>query len=650
MAINLIARSSQLSRLQVVEFVSALSNSTETIDLDFNTKWAETPGDRDKKTSLTAQNLPVDFFTKDLDEAVLNADADISIHSAKDLPFPLAPGLIVGALLAPAARGDSLVSRNGLTLEQLPAGAIVGTSSHSRKSQLLELRPDVKAKDIRGTIEERIKQCEDGTFDAVIIASCALDRLGLQNKRSQELPFKTHPLQGYLAAVIRKDDIKSRQLLWNVDHRRQLGTVYLSGAGPGGIENMTQAALSAVRNADVLIYDDLADPEILDENPTAIKLYVGKRKGSHYASQDDINELMYNHALSGETVCRLKGGDPLIYGRAGEEADYLRSRMIRTEIIPGISSSQLAAAENKLALTYRNRSPRFITQSGHRALELQDGIDTLALYMGASKKEDMRDHLLNQGYDPEAPVLLARSVGRLNGTSEFTTVQNLAESKAESPLMMLTGGSIHHSGSQLKYLYTGTNRFRIHSPYGLVSWSLIKQEHVYNVQLPDENGYDAVIFTSRQAVHLFVRRFGRPDKKAVIALGKSTAFELKKSGVKVHHVAAYPEADAVSKFIESKTQALAYQAFLYPCSALSANSIQKNKKVISFPFYTSVPLAKKVPDFSLFDGIVFTSPSTVDAFFALEASVDFTHLHVLAMGRVTKSRLHEKGVKNVQTL
>lgn len=119
-----------------------------------------------------------------------------------------------------------------------------------------------------------------------------------------------------------------------------MGKVYLTGAGPGEVELLTVKALRVIREADVIIYDRLANPDILKEAKNGCEfVYVGKEDGRHIMPQDDINETIYQNALKTENVVRLKGGDPFVFGRGGEEAAYLQERGVKFEIIPGITSA-----------------------------------------------------------------------------------------------------------------------------------------------------------------------------------------------------------------------------------------------------------------------------------------------------------------------
>lgn len=182
-------------------------------DVAFGLTMIETKGDKDKKTSLYLQS-DSDFFTFEIEQALLRGEIDAAVHSAKDLEPNIPDGLAIAALTKSVSRYDCLASREGFTLDKLPEGSCVGTSSKNRKESLLLYRRDLVAKDIRGNIEERLDQLDKGLFDAIIVAEAALIRLGCQHRISQRIPFdviEPHPLQGRLAVQIRKDseDLKS---------------------------------------------------------------------------------------------------------------------------------------------------------------------------------------------------------------------------------------------------------------------------------------------------------------------------------------------------------------------------------------------------------------------------------------------------------
>ena len=244
------------------------------------------------------------------------------LHSAKDLPRQQSP-LKLWTLLAPSQpqQTDSLVS-GSLSLEQLPSGAKVGTSSPSRKQQVLAQRPDIEIVSLRGTIEERIARVDSGELDAVIVATCALERLGLD--LGHPLPFHVHPLQGYLALVGRSQvDPAIAERLKQLDARQSWGSVTLLGAGAGKPGLLTLEGQHSLLQADVIFYDALVSQELLALTPSAKKIYVGKRRNDHSVQQSEISRQLWYTARQGKQVVRLKGGDALLFARAAEELQAL---------------------------------------------------------------------------------------------------------------------------------------------------------------------------------------------------------------------------------------------------------------------------------------------------------------------------------------
>ena len=175
----------------------------------------DTYGDKDKVTPIS-EIEGTDFFTREIDEALLKNEIDFAVHSAKDLPDESRDDLVTPAVTSSIDSFDALVSKSGLTLDKLPEGARIGTSSLRRKAQLKEYRKDFEIVDIRGNIEERLQRLDNMDLDAIVIAACGLIRLGLSHRITQRIPLeilKPHPLQGSLAIVVRATDLKLVKLL-----------------------------------------------------------------------------------------------------------------------------------------------------------------------------------------------------------------------------------------------------------------------------------------------------------------------------------------------------------------------------------------------------------------------------------------------------
>lgn len=234
------------------------------------------------------------------------------------------------------------------------------------------------------------------------------------------------------------------------------GRVLLVGAGPGDPELLTLKALRALKAADVVLYDRLAGTGVLDHARREAELIpVGKAKGRHSVTQDKIQELMIERARAGDTVVRLKGGDPLVFGRAGEEIDALREAGIAVEIIPGITASLAAAASLQIPLTHRDISHSVTFVSGHEAggeepsfehldlAALAGGENTLLVYMGVSTAGLIAGRLLDDGWKPDCPVIAVENASRDNERRVATTLAELAAHperlELKSPAVLIFG-------------------------------------------------------------------------------------------------------------------------------------------------------------------------------------------------------------------
>lgn len=209
-------RTSPLALRQVEEVLGVLRKFYPVIKAEIVSM--DTYGDKDRNTPVS-ETEGSDFFTREIDEALLKDKIDFAVHSAKDLPDRLAPGLRVAAITKSIDPFDVLVSKDNLKLEELPANAKVGTSSLRRKTQLKKFRSDFQIVDIRGNIEERLRLLDDNelrvtshgsrNLNAIVIAAAGLLRLGLDHRITQRIPFyilEPHPLQGRLAIVTREDN------------------------------------------------------------------------------------------------------------------------------------------------------------------------------------------------------------------------------------------------------------------------------------------------------------------------------------------------------------------------------------------------------------------------------------------------------------
>jgi uroporphyrin-III C-methyltransferase len=199
---------------------------------------------------------------------------------------------------------------------------------------------------------------------------------------------------------------------------RKSGKVYLIGAGPGDPQLLTLKAAKAMATSDVIVYDYLVNPEVLVHARQGVELiYVGKRAGHHATSQSEINRILIERARRGEMVARVKGGDPFIFGRGGEEAEALAEAGIEWEVIPGVSSGVAAAAYAGIPLTHRGYASSVSFITGHesnksgRAVDWSaaaQAADTLVIFMCAETIADIARCLVLAGRDPLTPVAIVR--------------------------------------------------------------------------------------------------------------------------------------------------------------------------------------------------------------------------------------------------
>ena len=578
--IRVIARGSRLSRLQVEE---VFKNFPE---LAYEIKYLESYGDKNQQISLLNGEAPADIFTRELDDAIRQGDADIAIHSAKDLPYPLPEDIEVIALFPAFDTTDSLVSRDHKKLAELPAGSIIGTSSPLRKKGLNELRPDLTIKGIRGCIEERVQQVKDGKYDAAIVATCALKRLGMEDEIAEVLPFPTHPLQGFLAITGKKVKSEERRMknqnaesssaseqensslftlrssLKNLLNSQ--GSVSLVGFGPGDPDLLTIKAAKAIDAADIIFYDDLIDDSYLADKK-AEKIYVGKRAGYHHKEQADINRLLLDAAREGKNVVRLKGGDPMIFAHGSEEIEYLESNLIKVNVIPGITTASALAASQKISLTHRDFSSSVALVSGHTPQPVTPDAETLVYYMGAKQLQTIATQLIDkEGWAFNTPVLLTYNVSRPDEQTFETTLWNLRNGEMQNlptPLIALIGnvaGLKHHQASDIKpTLYTGTlpaiekrKADYTYTPLIEISYhpsyfTKILEDHYFERYDGksftkycewDESQALYYIFTSQYGVHATLDYydliFKEQEEHVFISIGDTTTEALHKAGVK----------------------------------------------------------------------------------------------------------------------
>jgi len=244
-----------------------------------------------------------------------------------------------------------------------------------------------------------------------------------------------------------------------------VGAVYLVGAGPGDPGLLTVRGLELLRTADVIVYDRLVNPALLDEAPpAALRIFAGKAAGAHCLPQAAINALLVTHARRGRRVVRLKGGDPFVFGRGGEEAEALAAAGIPWEVVPGVSAAVAVPAYAGIPLTHRQLASSFAVVTGHedegrgaRRVDwagLATAVDTLVVLMGIRSLPAIVAELLAHGRAPDTPVALIRwgtTPAQTTVTGVLGDIVELARAARLEPPVVAVIGEVVALGDRLRW-------------------------------------------------------------------------------------------------------------------------------------------------------------------------------------------------------
>ncbi|WP_397414234.1 uroporphyrinogen-III C-methyltransferase [Phenylobacterium sp.] len=242
---------------------------------------------------------------------------------------------------------------------------------------------------------------------------------------------------------------------------RPPGEVWLVGAGPGDPELLTLKALRVLGTADVVVHDGLVSDEILDlAPPQARRISVAKRKSRHSYSQDEIGRMLVAFALDGLTVVRLKGGDPFIFGRGGEELEACREAGIACYVVPGVTAALAAGASAGAPLTHRGAAQAVTFVTGHAAKGGEPDLDwaalakanqTVVIYMGLSQAGVIAGRLLAAGRDPSTPALIVENASRADERRVLTTLAGLAAAAEalSGPALLIFGEAMAMAEAQV---------------------------------------------------------------------------------------------------------------------------------------------------------------------------------------------------------
>lgn len=373
--------------------------------------------------------------------------------------------------------------------------------------------------------------------------------------------------------MVKKNDKNGSDDLSNL----KKGMVYLTGAGPGDPELLTLKAKTVLQEADVIIYDSLISEEILSHAKSGCEIiYVGKRSSNHTLPQYSINELLAEKAKEGKVVVRLKGGDPYLFGRGGEEAERLFKDDISFEIIPGISSSFAVPAYAGIPLTHRDFASTVAIVTGHEGEHKEKstidwdklvGADTIVILMGYKNLDSLTRNIISSGKDKYTPCAVIQEGTTLNQKAAVGTLVSIKDEVErlglKSPLILIVGNVVklrdtlnwfeRRPLSGLKVVVTRaegqadtlSNKLRRLGAF-VISLPLIKvvkascninQSKIYEA-IDNIKDYDYLIFTSINGVSGFFDEFFSKGSdvrelwgKKIISVGKITSLELRKYGI-----------------------------------------------------------------------------------------------------------------------
>ena len=462
------------------------------------------------------------------------------------------------------------------------------------------------------------------------------------------------------------------------------GTVYLVGAGPGDPGLITVRAKELIRAADVVLFDRLVGEDILALIPEgAERVDVGKNSGRHPVPQDEIGEILLRETKRHKTVVRLKGGDPFLFGRGGEEAELLAHNSIPFEIVPGVTSAVAAAAYAGIPVTHRDYSSSLHIMTGHSKADKEAVIDyeslvkiggTMVLMMSVATAETAAAGLVGAGMDEKTPAAVIENATTSSQRSYTGTIGNLAElirrESIRSPAAIVVGGvcaladkldwATRRPLSGCRILVTRPQDAA--AQFGESLRSLGAQVRFYpcikTCPLEVEislAGLDWAIFTSAAGVDSFfgnLEKSGR-DARALAgiktaAIGVRTASELRKNGIIADFIPEIFDGEHLGKELaESGHISLGQSAALFRAN-IGGEDIVKTLRgagvsVSDIPVYETVPTAAEPIEADGFDYITFTSASCVGGFVKSNDPENYSGKPAVCIGKQTAAAAKAAG-------
>jgi uroporphyrinogen III methyltransferase/synthase len=481
------------------------------------------------------------------------------------------------------------------------------------------------------------------------------------------------------------------------------GRVYLVGAGPGDVGLLTVKGMRCLQRADVVIYDFHLNAQVLNYiNHEAEFIYAGKRGGHHTMTQDEINDAIVTKAREGKDVCRLKGGDPFVFGRGGEEAEVLEAEGIPFEVVPGISSAIAAPAYAGIPLTHRKYSSTFAVIPGYEDTtkenssidwsKLATGVGTLVFLMAVTTIGEVARQLVENGRPADTPVAVIRWGTRAGQVTIVGTISTIAakvrEKDIRPPAVMIVGDVVRLRDKLRWYEdkpmfghtvlvtreHSGGFEILEHLGAEVIEFPAIKIVPVKDYSFIDAcinriERYDWLVLTSVNGVRYFFDRIMFLDKDIrdlkgikICAVGEKTAAAISRYGIRVEMVPEKFRAEGLvesfTRYYSERTQGIEGIRILLP-RAEKAREVfpekikEKGAAIDVPPLYRAIrpeSHGKRIQRF-LKKGTItiatFTSAATFDNFCEImgDAAIDYLRdVTIAALGPVTKRAIEEKGL------
>ncbi|MEO2077222.1 MAG: uroporphyrinogen-III C-methyltransferase [Bacillus sp. (in: firmicutes)] len=453
------------------------------------------------------------------------------------------------------------------------------------------------------------------------------------------------------------------------------GKVFLVGAGPGDIGLITVKGLEAIKRAEVILYDRLANPKLLEYAPGVCELiYCGKLPDRHILRQENINDLLVEKALEGKIVVRLKGGDPGVFGRVGEEAAALAQYQIPFEIVPGISSGIAAPLYAGIPVTHREHAESFAvvtahdkSQNGQPKLDwegLARGVDTMAFYMGVGNLPFICENLMNHGKPATTPVILIQwgTFGRqktLQGTLADISEKVLA-AKFSNPAIILVGEVISLREKinwfEKKPLYsrqillarTGDSPSELAKELMAQGADVIEFPKWKKTSLPldlsNVTDYKSIVFASPESVADFFKNI--VEQGIDIRKIRADLFGASSKSVKALKERGFV-AEVVGNIMDSEDMLIVGDQSIMKKTFVKADRMVTNKKELDIQF---LPIFKRMLSEADVNTMIFPSSASVEPFVEALKKCDLNavsflkEMQVVSLGAQTQAALIKAGL------